>query len=99
MTETTVWNDSAYDTFYYGNAPVSADNPCRVHIHGDKLILSYEQDRAVVSYSGAEYEPGHYRLTCVEPRAHATLHREDENTLVGTWVEGSRKGLWLVKLG
>lgn len=73
--------------------------PCQVRIGDNEIVVSYDDD-GLVTYSGAEVEPGHWRLEARGVKGRATLHRfRDAETLEGSWTEDGYGGMWSIELG
>jgi hypothetical protein len=79
---------------------------CQVRIDDAVITVSYREDGGLVSYSGQEEAPGHFKLTCPSPekKGRATLHRfPDDDYLEGYWIEilpdGRVQGMWRIFLG
>jgi hypothetical protein len=80
---------------------------CQVRIDNGMIIVSYREDGGLISYSGEEEAPGHFKLTCSthpEKKGRGTLHRfPDDDYVEGYWIEtlsdGRVQGMWRIFLG
>lgn len=85
-------------TLYYSDEPASEDFPCVVKIDDNQILIEYEDD-GIVQYCGSNSSDGHLELHAPEVEGKASLHRFPGSSIVeGSWVEGSYRGMWRIKL-
>lgn len=94
----TVYHRSEMETFWPEQG--SQRSPCEVRISDGTIAVSYDEDGQQILYSGFEIRPGHFELQCPPVNGTATLHQtnDDDDVLVGRWIEGGYRGLWTVQL-
>jgi hypothetical protein len=82
----------------YYSADASEDWPCVVKISESEILVEYE-DAGLVQYVGKNLGDGHFELQAPALKGHASLHMfGDSELLEGSWVEGSYKGMWRIRL-
>ena len=77
---------------------------CEIVHRGGELVVSYKDEDAAgkpinVIYRGKASRPGQWLLTGSQPNFRATLSLSllDKCVLEGQWMEGSDRGMWIVK--
>ncbi len=99
---------SEMDVIFYDEGIATERIECIVEFaeRGAKLTVKYEDYGQHVFWQGgvrsASDQPlgqGHYYLTCTTLKGRATLHRSlNSRVLEGFWEEGSRRGMWRIRL-
>ena len=92
------FKNSSYET-YYPDGEAEFDLECRVRIDEEMIVISYDGEDEVVTYRGHSIGPGHYKLQGDGFDGSASLHRvPGADILEGSWLEGSYRGMWRIKL-
>jgi hypothetical protein len=85
-------------TIMYHSADASDECPCVVKISEAEILVEYEDD-GFCQYVGRSRGVGHYELQAPALNGHASLHMfEGSEHLEGTWVEGTYRGMWRIRL-
>ncbi len=86
-------------TIDYGDARgVVEDEDADLQVEGDRLLLSYWDERGVVVLIGAESAPGRWELHARSRPRRCSLAREGARTFTGSWVEGDESGSLRVEI-
>lgn len=94
-----IWRNSKMSSLYYSEESASEDYPCVVKIDDSDILVEYEDD-GIKQYSGKNKGDGHFELHSPELQGRASLHMfSGSSILEGSWVEGSCRGMWRIKLG
>ena len=94
----TIWNNSKMTTIYFSNSDALENSDCVVKIEKKKILVEYE-DNGIVQYVGEERGLGHFDLSCPSVSGKASLHMfANSEILEGSWIEGSYRGMWKIKL-
>jgi len=76
--------------------------PCDVRFEGDKLVVSWFESDDPVIYEGIQGRPGSYILKSPAVQGTATLHRQGDIFLEGSWRQHNgeffESGLWRIEL-
>ena len=85
---------------YYPNKIRETGIPCKVRIDGNTIVISYEDDKGPVVYTGEETGEGHFKLQADGRNCRASLHRfaDDPEVFEGWWQEDRYEGMWRLTL-
>ena len=93
-----IWKNSKMSSVFFSGTDADENYDCIVKIENGKILVEYMDD-GIVQYVGEEKGSGHFVLNCPSLSGKASLHMfADSEILEGSWVEGSYRGMWKIKL-
>lgn len=94
-----IWTNSKMSLLYYSEESGTEDYPCVVKIDESEILVEYDDD-GIRQYRGKNRGDGHFELHAPDIQGKASLHMfPGSSILEGSWVEGSYRGMWRIKLG